>query len=113
MGRNIAETLYHLGVALGFHKNYEEALMSLDAAVSVLENRMANLEDKAGTQCKNEVTEIKALLPEIRAKIADMKDLKAESSRTAAELYQFGGKNVDSSSKTVSTIPVKKVECGK
>jgi len=111
--RNIAETLYHLGVALGFHKNYEEALMSLDAAVSVLENRMANLKDKAGTQCKNEVTEIKALLPEVRAKIADMKDLKAESSRKAAELYQFGGKNVDNSSKPVSTIPVKKVECAK
>jgi len=111
--RNIAETLYHLGVALGFHKNYEEALMSLDAAVSVLEKRMVNLKGKAGTQSKNEATEIIALLPEVRTKIADMKDLKAESSSKAAELYQFGGKNVDSSSKPVSTIPVKKVDSAK
>merc|ERR1712236_68125 len=60
--RNIAETLYYLGVALGFHKNYDEALMSLEAAVSVLTMRMVSLEGKAGTQSKNEVTEIKALL---------------------------------------------------
>ena len=71
--RNIAETLYHLGVALGFHKNYDEALMSLEAVVSVLTMRMVGLEGKAGTQSKNEATEIKALLPEVRAKIADVK----------------------------------------
>merc|ERR1712215_180086 len=108
--RNIAETLYYLGVALGFHKNYDEALMSLDAAVSVLESRMLNLKEKAGTQSKNETTEIKALLPEVKAKIVDMKDLKAESSRKAAELYIIGGKKIGSPSKPVSNIPVKKVE---
>jgi len=112
--RNIAETLYHLGVALGFHKNYDEALMSLYAAVSVLENRMVNLQDKAGTQSKNETTEIKALLPEVKAKIADLKETKAETSRKAAELYQIGGKNVGgSSTKPVSTIPIKKVDGAK
>jgi len=111
--RNIAETLYHLGVALGFHKNYDEALMSLEAAVSVLTMRMVSLEGKAGTQSKNEATEIKALLPEVRAKIADVKDMKAETARKAAELYHIGGKTVDSSSKPVSTIPVKKVDGAK
>jgi len=108
--RNIAETLYYLGVALGFHKNYDEALMSLDAGVSVLESRIVNLKEKPGTRSKNEATEIKALLPEVRAKIVDIKDLKAETSRKAAELYLIGGKKIDSSIKPVSTIPVKKVD---
>jgi len=111
--RNIAETLYHLGVALGHHKNYDEALLSLDAAVSVLTKRLDNLKEKAGTQSKNEATEIKALLPEVTTKITDIKDMKAETAKKAAELYQIGGKNVDSSSKPVSTIPVKKVGCAK
>merc|ERR1712215_650316 len=71
--RNIAETLYYLGVALGFHKNYDEAIMSLEAAVSVLTKRMANIEGKDGMQAKNEATEIKALLPEVKAKIIDTK----------------------------------------
>jgi len=111
--RNIAETLYYLGVALGFHKNYDEALISLNAAVSVLESRMVNLKEKPGTQSKNEATEIKALLPEVKTKIVDMKDLKAETSRKAAELYLIGGKKVDISSKPVSTNPVKNVDCAK
>merc|ERR550519_2390147 len=74
--RNIAETLYHLGVALGFHKNYDEAFMSLDAAISVMNNRMVNLK-KTGSVAKNEATEMKALLPEIEAKLTDLKNIKA------------------------------------
>jgi len=110
--RNIAETLYHLGVALGFHKNYDEAFMSLDAAISVLNKRMVNLKEKTGSIAKNEVTEIKALLPEVEAKLVDLKDMKAETDRKAAELYQIGGKIVDSAtSKPVSSIPVRKVDC--
>merc|ERR1712072_1217547 len=89
--RNIAETLYHLGVALGFHKNYDEAFMSLDAAVSVLNMRMTNLKEKSGSVAKNEATEVKALLPEIEAKLTDLKDMKAETDRKTSELYQIGG----------------------
>jgi len=109
--RNIAETLYHLGVALGFHKNYDEAFMSLDAAISVLNIRMVNLKEKTGSVAKNEATEVKALLPEIEAKLTDLKDMKAETDRKTAELYQIGGSS--STSKPISTIPVKKVECAK
>jgi len=109
--RNIAETLYHLGVALGFHKNYDEAFMSLDAAISVLNSRMVNLKEKTGSVAKNEATEVKALLPEIEAKLTDLKDMKAETARKTAELYQIGGSS--STSKPVYTIPVKKVECTK
>jgi len=109
--RNIAETLYHLGVALGFHKNYDEAFMSLEAAISVLNNRMVNLKEKTGSVAKNEATEMKALLPEIEAKLTDLKNIKAITERKTAELYQIGGSS--STSKPVSTIPVKKVECAK
>jgi len=110
--RNIAETLYHLGVALGFHKNYDEAFMSLDAAISVLNLRLDNLKEKTGSVAKNEATEIKALLPEVKAKLADLKNMKVETDRKTAELYQIAGKKTSSSpSKPVSTIPVKKMEC--
>jgi len=110
--RNIAETLYHLGVALGFHKNYDEAFMSLDAAISVLILRLDNLKEKTGSVAKNEATEIKALLPEVKAKVADLKDMKVETDRKTSELYHIGGKETtSSSSKPVSTIPVKKIEC--
>jgi len=108
--RNIAETLYHLGVALGFHKNYDEAFMSLEAAITVLNIRLANLKEKTGSEARNEATEVKALLPEVEAKLNDLKDLKAETDRKTAELYQIGGKSVDSS-KPVSTIPVKNMDC--
>jgi len=109
--RNIAETLYHLGVALGFHKNYDEAFMSLESAISVLNLRLDNLKGKTGSVAKNEATEIKALLPEVKAKVADLKDMKVETDRKTAELYLIGGKKTSSSSKPVSTIPVKKMEC--
>jgi len=109
--RNIAETLYHLGVALGFYKNYDEALLSLDAAITVLNNRMTNLKGKTGSESKKETAEIEALIPEVKAKIVDLKDLKAETAKKADEFYQFGGKSVDSV--PVSTIPVKKVDCAK
>jgi len=88
--RNIAETLYNLGVALGFHKNYDEAFMSLDAAISVLNSRLGNLKAKVGSVAKNEATEVEALLPEVKAKLLDLKDMKAETDRKSAELYQIG-----------------------
>jgi len=109
--RNIAETLYNLGVALGFHKNYDEAFMSLDAAISVLTTRLGNLKAKVGSVAKNEATEVEALLPEVKAKLLDLKDMKTETDRKSAELYQIGGKISSSTTKQVSTIPVKKVEC--
>jgi len=108
--RYIAETLYHLGVALGFHKNYDEAFMSLEAAISVLNIRLANLKEKSGSEAKNETTEVKALLPEVEAKLSDLKDLKADTDGKTAELYQIGGKS-DDSSKPVATITVKKMDC--
>jgi len=74
--RNIAVTQYQLGVALWFDKKYDEAITSLEAAVTVLNNTMGNLKEKAGRMAKMEVTEIETLVPEIKAKIADIVDMK-------------------------------------
>jgi len=74
--RNIAVTQYQLGVALGFDKKYDEAITSLEAAVTVLNNTMVNLKEKSGRMAKMEVTEIETLVPEIKAKIADIVDMK-------------------------------------
>ena len=66
--------------------------MSLDAAISVLNLRLDNLKEKTGSVTKNEATEIKALLPEVKAKLADLKNMKVETDRKTAELYQIAGK---------------------
>ena len=75
--RNIAVTHYQLGVALGFDKKYDEAITSLETAATVLNNTMGKLKEKAGRMAKMEVAEIEALMPEIKAKIADIVDMKA------------------------------------
>ena len=65
-----------MGVALGFEKKYAEAIASLEAAASTLNKTMANLKGKSGKLAKMEVIEIEALIPEIKAKIADTVDMK-------------------------------------
>jgi len=74
--RNIAVTHYQMGVALGFEKKYAEAIASLEAAASTLNKTIANLKGKSGKLAKMEVIEIEALIPEIKAKIADTVNMK-------------------------------------
>jgi len=100
--RNIAETHYRLGVALGFSKMYDEALSSLDAAISVLNDRMVNLSSQTGSESIMEVAEIELLVPEIEEKIADLKDMKKASIEAVAEIKGTVAE------KTASAIPVKR-----
>merc|ERR1712037_227654 len=91
--RCIAETHYQLGIAQGFDMKWEEAVVSLEAAIKVLETRVANL--KASTDSKKveakekEATELEALIPEIREKITDTNEMKAESIRKMREAVGF------------------------
>ena len=98
--RCIAETHYQLGIAQGFDMKWEEAVVSLEAAIKVLETRVANL--KASTESpdeskkedalytrEKEVTELEALIPEIREKITDTNEMKAESLRKMREAVGF------------------------
>jgi len=101
--RNIAVTHYQMGVAYGFEKKYEEAIVSLEAADTALKNTLAKLKGTSGNMARMEVTEIESLLPEIKAKIADIIDLKA-GKMDVSEMKGVLEKDV-----AVNSIPTKKV----
>lgn len=118
--RCIAETHYQLGIAQGFDMKWEEAVVSLEAAIKVLETRVANL--KASTESpdeskkedalytrEKEATELEALIPEIREKITDTNEMKAESLRKMREAVGFpaaGGSSAGASGSSGSPKPV-------
>merc|ERR1712193_62953 len=88
--RCIAETHYQLGVALGFNAQFDEAVNALSDAISVLEKRIGFLkEGKASIEetkakdafytAEKEVKEIEGIIPEIKEKIADTKDMQEET----------------------------------
>lgn len=88
--RCIAETHYQLGVAQSFNFQFDAAVTSFDGAVYALQSRIKKLKtktesvdrSKAGDATysrENEIKEIESLIPEIREKITDTKDMKAEA----------------------------------
>merc|ERR1712096_133716 len=84
--RIVAETHYHLGVALGFNSQFEEAVDSLSSAIKIINERIKYIKEgvkspkKSPTKDeKKEVTELEALIPEIEEKIADTRDMKKEA----------------------------------
>merc|ERR1711997_234282 len=88
--RCIAETHYQLGVALGFNAQFDEAVNALSDAIAVLEKRVSFLkEGKASVEAnkakdafysaEKEVKEIEGIIPEIKEKIADTKDMQEET----------------------------------
>jgi len=126
--RSIAETHYQLGVALGFHMKYEEAVVSLEAAIAVLETRIKNLKEKTESPDlakqsdafytrEKEIAEIEALIPEIKEKITDTNEMKEESIKKVAEMKEqigFGSSSSNgagsstSGAKPISTISIKR-----
>lgn len=132
--RCIAETHYQLGVALGFNAQFDEAVNALSDAIAVLEKRISFLkEGKASaepTKAKDafytadkEVKEIEGIIPEIKEKIADTKDMQQETIKkigdrrlvedmiAAAKPAIENGNNLEastSSQKTTSILAVKK-----
>jgi len=127
--RSIAETHYQLGVALGFHMKYEEAIVSLQAAIAVLDTRINNLKNKSESPDETkkddafytrekEIAEIEALIPEIQDKISDTDEMKDESIKKVAEMKQqigfgsssssSGASSSTSSVKPISTISIKR-----
>jgi len=87
--RCIAETHYQLGVAKGFNLQFDESITSLETAIDVLQTRIEKLKAKTEStnaaqtndsfySRENEIKEIESLIPDIRVKIADTKDMKTE-----------------------------------
>jgi len=118
--RCIAETHYQLGIAQGFDMKWEEAVVSLEAAIKVLETRVSNLKsstespdeskkDDALYTREKEASELEALIPEIREKITDTNEMKAESLRKMREAVGFpaaGGSSDGASGSSGSPKPV-------
>eukprot|EP00093_Oithona_nana_P000022 00022.XXX_38_1479_1 [CDS] Oithona nana genome sequencing. len=88
--RCIAETHYQLGVALGFNAQFDEAVNALSDAIGVLEKRISLLKESKESQDpskkkdafytrEREIEEIESIIPEIREKIADTKDMQQET----------------------------------
>merc|ERR1712002_295613 len=79
--RLIAETQYQLGVALGFNKQYDDAVRSLKTAIQILKERVKNIknEEKSSDVEKKEVEELEALIPEIEGKIADTEEMNKDA----------------------------------
>merc|ERR1711874_246959 len=119
--RSIAETHYQLGVAQGFPLHFEEAVKSLNDAITVLTTRIDNLKKKTESKDETrtddafytrekEIEELEKLLPEIREKIQDTNEMKEETMRKMKEEAGFsnGAGTSGESAKPVSTIAVKK-----
>jgi len=126
--RCIAETHYQIGVAQGFNLQFDEAMLSLDGAIQVLQLRIDLLKSKkesidptkardAFYTRENEIKQIESLIPEIREKIADTKDMKTETFKKLGDKRlmeegiaaafgsaEGGSLNGEGSSKAVSTI---------
>jgi len=112
--RCVAETHYQLGVALGYHAQFDEAVTSLKRAISIIQERITSKEKEESEEAKKEVTELKALVPEIEEKIKDTEDMKkeAENKKTtegsASNSGDAFGSEKAAEVKPVSSIAVKR-----
>jgi len=121
--RRIAETHYHLGVALGHFNKFDEAVVALEEAITCIKLRIDNLKnekeskdeskaDDAFYTRETEVTELEALIPEIEEKIQDTKDMKEQNQESKADqsstVTGFSNGESSSAAKPISTISVKR-----
>jgi len=109
--RLVAETHYQLGVAQGFNAQYDEAVESLNNAITIIKEKIKNLNEthKAPSDdIKKGISELEALVPEIEEKIADTKDMKKEAESKPKEVKEGCGGASKDATKSVSTIAVKR-----
>merc|ERR1712112_725165 len=76
--REIAETQYQLGVALGYHCQFDEAVKYFNDAKKVLSSMLDNLKSDTFSARVGEIDELESLLPQIQEKIQDTIDSKDE-----------------------------------
>ena len=125
--RIVAETHYQLGVAQGFNAQYDEAVESLKNAINLLKTRIGNLQKAEDEETKKEVSDLKALIPEIEEKIKDTEvrsglgivtylgsllfsqDLKKESEKESSKVESTGfGATKTAEVKPISNIAIKR-----
>merc|ERR1711915_327417 len=105
--RCVAETHYQLGVALGYHAQFDEAVTSLKSAISIIQERITSKEKDESDEAKKEVTELKALVPEIEEKIKEAENMKPSEAVTSSSGDAFGSDKA-AEVKPVSSIAVKR-----
>ncbi|KAF3690634.1 Nuclear autoantigenic sperm protein [Channa argus] len=89
--RLLAETHYHVATTLCYVDQYSQAIQHYNSSIKVIETRLAMLQEliaaakgENAAADKNEMEELKLLLPDIREKVEDAK----ESQRTASAASQ-------------------------
>ncbi|XP_056271291.1 nuclear autoantigenic sperm protein isoform X2 [Pseudoliparis swirei] len=117
--RLLAETHYHVATTLCYMDQYSPAIQHYGSSVTVIEARLAVLQDAVGVaEEKNETEELKQLLPDIREKIEDAKESQRTSGAASQAIQQtLGGASasaflcenggMSSSFPAASQIPVK------
>merc|ERR1711864_67491 len=107
--RSIAETHYQMGVAKAFSGKIEEAETSLNSAVSVLETRVVNLRKMESSEnLKKEISELLALINEIKEKVVDHQDMKTSASKKLKEGFSSKSGVAEVDNKGASSIAVKR-----
>ncbi|XP_054285084.1 histone-binding protein N1/N2-like [Macrosteles quadrilineatus] len=116
--RDIAETYFQLGIACSLSNEFDEAIVNFKTSCEILEARIKELEDHGAPEVdtekdpfysvEKEVSEIKALLPEIKTKISDMEDFKQETLKRVIEKIREAPQSSDGagSSSSSSSVPV-------
>nr|XP_019953809.1 PREDICTED: histone-binding protein N1/N2-like isoform X2 [Paralichthys olivaceus] len=129
--RLLAETHYHVATTLCYMDQYSQAIQHYNSSIKVIEARLAMLQkviDKAkgadaAAEEKNEMEELKQLLPDIKEKVEDAKESQRTASTASQAIQQtLGGASTSSAFcenrgpssstafTTVSKIPVKSAE---
>lgn len=114
--REIAETYFQMGVACSLCNEFDQAIENFKCSSEILETRIKNLRENGAPKVEieknpfysvdKEVEEIKALLPEIKVKIADMEDFKQETikSMMAAIKGEPQGQSSDGAGPSSSSV---------
>ncbi|KAI4829525.1 hypothetical protein KUCAC02_023565 [Chaenocephalus aceratus] len=101
--RLLAETHYHVATTLCYMDQYSQAIQHYNSSVKVIETRLAMLQeaiDAAGgaAEEKNEMDELKQLLPDIKEKVEDAKESQRTGSAASQAIQQtLGGASTSSS----------------
>ncbi|XP_033937681.1 histone-binding protein N1/N2-like isoform X3 [Pseudochaenichthys georgianus] len=106
--RLLAETHYHVATTLCYMDQYSQAIQHYNSSVKVIETRLAMLQeaiDAAGgaAEEKNEMDELKQLLPDIKEKVEDAKESQRTGSAASQAIQQtLGGASTSTSSSAFS-----------
>merc|ERR1712096_251554 len=104
--RQIAETMYQLGVALTYHEQFDEAVKYFNDSIAVITKHIETMKADSLTASVSEIGELEKLAPEIREKIQDTMSCKEESAKRMKEGGDGGFSG--SSSKPASSIETKR-----